>query len=267
MKSVLDNLRPEPLPKMWQKCERLSWKTDDERFTMFAAFRTVVWNVRANFVGWDQHAAHCSRICAKVTEQWPKGTPHSCLHWTQGTGRKWPHLIFTIIIGDESWVFGHDVETNQQSFQWKTPTSPQLKKTRQIRSNVKPVLIFFTLNASCTRNLFHLDTHWRENYIAKFWGDWGKTSGADFQTSATKTPGSCIMTTLRLTRRSLWNSFWLLRIRQPSPILPTHRTSPLRDFFPIPNMKFKLKGRRFDNIKENQTVSQNKQVNSGEGWV
>ena len=36
MKSVLDDLRPEPRKKMWQKCERLSWKTDDERFTMFA---------------------------------------------------------------------------------------------------------------------------------------------------------------------------------------------------------------------------------------
>jgi len=36
MKSVLDDLRPEPWPKMWQKCDRLSWKTDDERFTMFA---------------------------------------------------------------------------------------------------------------------------------------------------------------------------------------------------------------------------------------
>jgi hypothetical protein len=27
-----------------------------------------------------------------------------------------PNFIFTIITGDESWVFGHDVETNRQSF-------------------------------------------------------------------------------------------------------------------------------------------------------
>jgi len=36
MKSVLDDLPPETRPKMWQKCEMLSWKTDEERFTMFA---------------------------------------------------------------------------------------------------------------------------------------------------------------------------------------------------------------------------------------
>jgi hypothetical protein len=27
------------------------------------------------------------------------------------------NFIFTIITGDEWWVFGHDIETNQQSFQ------------------------------------------------------------------------------------------------------------------------------------------------------
>jgi hypothetical protein len=34
-----------------------------------------------------------------------------------------PNFISTIITGDESWVFGHDPETTQQSSQWKTPTS------------------------------------------------------------------------------------------------------------------------------------------------
>jgi hypothetical protein len=31
----LDELRQKPRPKMWQKCERLSCKTEGERFTMF----------------------------------------------------------------------------------------------------------------------------------------------------------------------------------------------------------------------------------------
>jgi len=52
------------------------------------------------------------------------------------------NFISTIITGDESWVFGHDAETNQQSFQWKTPTSPRPKKTGQIQSNVKSVFFF-----------------------------------------------------------------------------------------------------------------------------
>ena len=36
VKILVDDLRPEPRRKKWQKCERLSWKTNDERFTMFA---------------------------------------------------------------------------------------------------------------------------------------------------------------------------------------------------------------------------------------
>jgi len=58
-----------------------------------------------------------------------------------------PNFISTIITVDESCVFGHDAETNQQSFQWKTPNSRRPKKTQQIRSNVKSVLIFFYIES------------------------------------------------------------------------------------------------------------------------
>ena len=34
-----------------------------------------------------------------------------------------PNCISTFITGDESWVFGHDPETTQQSSRWRTPTS------------------------------------------------------------------------------------------------------------------------------------------------
>jgi hypothetical protein len=33
-----------------------------------------------------------------------------------------------VITGDESWVYGYDPETKQQSSQWKSPTSPSVKK-------------------------------------------------------------------------------------------------------------------------------------------
>jgi hypothetical protein len=33
--SLLDDLRRELRPKMWQKCYRLTWKTEGERFTMY----------------------------------------------------------------------------------------------------------------------------------------------------------------------------------------------------------------------------------------
>jgi len=75
-----------------------------------------------------------------------------------------------------------------------------------------------TLKASWIRNLFHQDSRWMENSTAKFWVDWGKTSGANVETNGETTSGPSIITTLRLTRRSLCNSFWLLWTRQSSPL-------------------------------------------------
>ena len=56
--------------------------------------------------------------------------------------------------------------------------------------------VFLTLKASCIRNLFHQDRLCKENSIATFWGDWGKTSSANIQTSGETTTGPCIITTL-----------------------------------------------------------------------
>jgi hypothetical protein len=49
----------------------------------------------------------------------------------------------SIITGDKSWVYGYDPETKQISSQLKTPLSPRPKKARQVRSNVKTMLIAF----------------------------------------------------------------------------------------------------------------------------
>ena len=48
-----------------------------------------------------------------------------------------------VITGDESWIYGYDPETKQQSSQWKSPSSPRPKKVRQVRSKVKSMLIVF----------------------------------------------------------------------------------------------------------------------------
>jgi histone-lysine N-methyltransferase SETMAR len=48
-----------------------------------------------------------------------------------------------IITGDESWVYGYDSETKQQSSQWKSPYSPRPKKARQVKGKVKSMLIIF----------------------------------------------------------------------------------------------------------------------------
>jgi hypothetical protein len=53
-----------------------------------------------------------------------------------------PNFISAIITGDESWVYGYDPETKQQSPQWKTPNSPRPKKAGQVRNNVNSMLFF-----------------------------------------------------------------------------------------------------------------------------
>jgi len=48
-----------------------------------------------------------------------------------------------VITGDESWVYGYDPETKQQSSQWTSPGCPRPKKARQSRSANKSMLIVF----------------------------------------------------------------------------------------------------------------------------
>jgi hypothetical protein len=68
-----------------------------------------------------------------------------------------PNFISNIITGDETWMYGYDPETKQQSLQWKSQNSPWPKKARQVRSNVKFMLIVFsTSKALSTRNWYPL---------------------------------------------------------------------------------------------------------------
>ena len=46
-------------------------------------------------------------------------------------------ILSKIITGDESWCYGYDLETKQQSSQWKSASSQRPKKARQVKSNVK----------------------------------------------------------------------------------------------------------------------------------
>ena len=54
-----------------------------------------------------------------------------------------PNIISNIITGDETWVYGYDPETKQQSSHWKSPNSLQPKKSCQVRSNAQAMLIIF----------------------------------------------------------------------------------------------------------------------------
>jgi hypothetical protein len=64
-----------------------------------------------------------------------------------------PNFISKVITGDESLVYGYDPETKQQSSQWKSPNSPRPKKARQVRSNVKSMLIVFLHQRHCPQGI------------------------------------------------------------------------------------------------------------------
>ena len=53
-----------------------------------------------------------------------------------------PQFLTEVVTGYDSWCYGYDPESQQQSTQWKSPNSPRPKKARQVRSNVKTQLIF-----------------------------------------------------------------------------------------------------------------------------
>ena len=52
-------------------------------------------------------------------------------------------FLSNVITGDETWVYAYDPETKTQSSQWRSPGSPRPKKARQVRSNIKSMLICF----------------------------------------------------------------------------------------------------------------------------
>jgi hypothetical protein len=50
------------------------------------------------------------------------------------------NILKRVITGNESWVYGYDVEMQMQSSKWLGKNSPRPKKARWIRSNVKVIL-------------------------------------------------------------------------------------------------------------------------------
>jgi len=54
-----------------------------------------------------------------------------------------PSFLSNVITGDETWVYTYDPEIKTPSSQWKSPGSPRPKKARQLRSNIKLMLICF----------------------------------------------------------------------------------------------------------------------------
>jgi hypothetical protein len=79
-------------------------------------------------------------------------------------------FLSTVITGDESWVYGYNPETKRQSSQWKSPTSTRPKKARQVKCNVKSMIITFFDIKGIVHKEFGCDTvhaqSFRQNPLA-----------------------------------------------------------------------------------------------------
>jgi len=70
------------------------------------------------------------------------------------------NFLKNVVTGDETWVYGYDVETKVQSSQWMGKSSPRPKKAHQSCSNVKVMLMvfFFFRRVLFIMSLFHVVT-------------------------------------------------------------------------------------------------------------
>ncbi|GAB1860480.1 Histone-lysine n-methyltransferase setmar-like protein [Camponotus japonicus] len=167
-----------------------------------------------------------------------------------------PDLLKRVITGDETWVYGYDVETKAQSSQWKQSDEPRPKKARQVRSNVKVLLtVFFDYNG-----VVH------HEFLPQ-----GRTVNKQYYLEVMRR----LREAIRKKRPNLWkDNSWLLHhdnapahtsllvssflAKTNTIIMPQPPYSPDLapcDFFLFPKLKRPMKGRRFATIEEIKTAS------------
>jgi hypothetical protein len=75
---------------------------------------------------------------------------HVCLELREKPNED-PTLISRIITGDESWIYGYNPETKQQSWQWKSSQSPRAKKSVECPEfNKARAHFFFRREGDCS---------------------------------------------------------------------------------------------------------------------
>jgi len=167
-----------------------------------------------------------------------------------------PSFLSYVITGDETWVYAYDPETETQSSKWKSLGSPRPKKARQVRSNIKLMLICFfdqkgivdkefvppgqTVNAAFYVKVLK---RLRENVQRKRPDQWRNNTWLLHHDNA---PAHAAL----LTRRFLTDNN--MTVMPHPPYSPDLAPS---DFFLFPILKMKLKGRSFQ-TEEIQAESQ-----------
>lgn len=167
-----------------------------------------------------------------------------------------PTFLSRVITGDESWIYGYDPETKQQSSQWKSPGSPRPKKARQVKSKVKSMIIVFF----DTKGIVH------KEFVPP-----NQTVNSAYYCDVLRR----LRENVRRRRPELWRQGnWLLHhdnapchtslltrtflAQNNMAVVPHPPYSPDLapcDFALFPKLKLKLKGRRFDTLERIQEAS------------
>jgi hypothetical protein len=167
--------------------------------------------------------------------------------------------ICRIITGGESWIYGYDPETRQQSSQWKSPQSPRAENVRQVRSSTKSTLIVF------------IDV---KGIIQREFVPPNTAVNSDFYEYCDVL--RCLRENVRQKRPELWrNHNWVLHYDNAPAHTSLKRTDFVTnnnmviiphppyssdlahcDFALFPKLKMKLKGRRFEMVSDIQRESQ-----------
>ena len=118
-------------------------------------------------------------------------------------------FLKNIVTGDESWVYGYDPETKQQSSQWKGPSSPRPKKGRQVRSKTKVMLLafFFILRVLCTTSTIPTGKQLTRNSTWRSYDDCVYQFAENDRKNGGMVTGSCTTTMRPHTLHILCSSF------------------------------------------------------------
>jgi len=136
----------------------------------------------------DDHLSVCTDLCERAQNN--------------------PKFISSVITGDESWVYRYDPETKKMYCQWKTASSPRPKKTWQVKSNVRTMLIAF----------FNIDGLVLHDYVTR-----GQMVNKEFY----KTVLQCLHDTVCRHHPEKWHSSnWILHHDKA----PAHRTVTTKEF-------------------------------------
>lgn len=165
-------------------------------------------------------------------------------------------FLSRVITADESWIYGYDPETKQQSSQWKSPQSPRPQKAKQFRSATKTMLIAF----------FDVKGIVHREFVSK-----GMTVNSDFYCDVLRR----LRESVRRKRPELWkNRNWLLHQDNAPPHVSLKTTQFLTDhnmttvphppyspdiapcdFSLFPKLKLRLRGRRFQSVDDIQAAT------------